>query len=182
MRTASSPALRALPMATVATGTPAGICTMESSESSPRSALRRHRHADHRQRRMRGEHPGQVGRAARPRDDHPQAARRAPCARTRPYRRACDAPRRCAAHSPRRSARTSPPRRASSADRSRCPSRCRPRRLSPRASRHAPPSFPPRTCRRTSRWRYAPKRSAGADDMLLWRPECLGNSRRRWCS
>ena len=35
MRTASRPALRALPMATVATGTPAGICTMDSSESIP---------------------------------------------------------------------------------------------------------------------------------------------------
>jgi hypothetical protein len=35
MRTASSPALRALPTPTVATGTPAGICTIESSESSP---------------------------------------------------------------------------------------------------------------------------------------------------
>ncbi len=35
IRTASSPALRALPTATVATGTPAGICTIDSSESSP---------------------------------------------------------------------------------------------------------------------------------------------------
>ena len=35
MRTASSPALRALPTATVATGTPAGICTIDRSESSP---------------------------------------------------------------------------------------------------------------------------------------------------
>ena len=35
MRTASRPALRALPTATVATGTPAGICTIESSESMP---------------------------------------------------------------------------------------------------------------------------------------------------
>ena len=35
MRTASSPALRALPTATVATGTPAGIWTIDSSESSP---------------------------------------------------------------------------------------------------------------------------------------------------
>src|SRR5262249_16381916 len=38
IRTASSPALRALPMATVATGTPAGIWTMESRESSPPKA------------------------------------------------------------------------------------------------------------------------------------------------
>ncbi len=35
MRTASRPAFRAAPTATVATGTPAGICTMDSSESSP---------------------------------------------------------------------------------------------------------------------------------------------------
>ena len=37
MRTASSPALRAPPMDTVATGTPAGICTIDSSESRPSS-------------------------------------------------------------------------------------------------------------------------------------------------
>src|SRR5581483_7846263 len=35
IRAARSPALRALPMATVATGTPAGICTIDSSESIP---------------------------------------------------------------------------------------------------------------------------------------------------
>ena len=35
MRTASRPALRAPPTATVATGMPAGICTIESSESRP---------------------------------------------------------------------------------------------------------------------------------------------------
>ena len=35
MRAASSPALRAPPIDTVATGTPAGICTMDSSESMP---------------------------------------------------------------------------------------------------------------------------------------------------
>lgn len=34
-RTASSPALRAPPIDTVATGTPAGIWTMDSSESMP---------------------------------------------------------------------------------------------------------------------------------------------------
>ncbi len=39
MRTASRPALRALPTATVATGMPAGICTIESSESSPSRCL-----------------------------------------------------------------------------------------------------------------------------------------------
>ena len=35
MRTASRPALRAPPIETVATGTPAGICTIDSSESMP---------------------------------------------------------------------------------------------------------------------------------------------------
>ena len=35
MRTASRPALRAPPIETVATGTPAGICTIDSSESIP---------------------------------------------------------------------------------------------------------------------------------------------------
>ena len=40
MRTASSPALRALPIATVATGTPAGICTIESRESMPSRCFR----------------------------------------------------------------------------------------------------------------------------------------------
>ncbi len=35
MRAASRPALRAPPIDTVATGTPAGICTMDSSESMP---------------------------------------------------------------------------------------------------------------------------------------------------
>src|SRR5262252_3252932 len=39
IRTASSPALRAPPTATVATGTPAGIDTMDSSESSPSRCL-----------------------------------------------------------------------------------------------------------------------------------------------
>ena len=37
MRTASRPALLALPIATVATGMPPGICTIDSSESSPSS-------------------------------------------------------------------------------------------------------------------------------------------------
>ena len=35
MDTASNPALRPPPMATVATGMPPGICTIESSESRP---------------------------------------------------------------------------------------------------------------------------------------------------
>ena len=39
MRTARSPALRAPPTATVATGMPAGICTIDNSESSPSRCL-----------------------------------------------------------------------------------------------------------------------------------------------
>ena len=70
IRTASNPALRAPPIDTVATGTPAGICTIDSSESRPSSVRQRHRHADHRQRRGRRDHAGQVGRAARAGDDH----------------------------------------------------------------------------------------------------------------
>ena len=37
--TASNPAFVALPIATVATGIPAGICTIEYSESTPCNAL-----------------------------------------------------------------------------------------------------------------------------------------------
>jgi hypothetical protein len=37
MRTASKPAFLALPIATVATGMPPGICTIDSRESSPSS-------------------------------------------------------------------------------------------------------------------------------------------------
>ena len=40
MRTASRPALRAFPIATVATGTPDGICTIDSRESIPSRCLR----------------------------------------------------------------------------------------------------------------------------------------------
>jgi hypothetical protein len=39
MLTASKPAFFALPMATVATGTPPGICTMDNNESSPCNVL-----------------------------------------------------------------------------------------------------------------------------------------------
>ena len=69
IRTASSPALRASPMPTVATGMPAGICTIDSSESRPSSLLAGDRHADDRQRRHRRRHPGQVGGAAGAGDD-----------------------------------------------------------------------------------------------------------------
>ena len=63
-------ALRAPLMATVATGTPGGICTMESSESSPpRSEVRMGTPITGRSV-MRGHHPGKRRRLARARDDH----------------------------------------------------------------------------------------------------------------
>ena len=46
----------AAPMAKVGTGMPAGICTIESSESSPWRCLVGHRNAEHRERGLGGEH------------------------------------------------------------------------------------------------------------------------------
>ena len=74
MRTASRPALRPPPMPTVATGTPAGICTIDSRLSRPSRRSSGARDADDRQRRGRGDHAGQVGRSPGAGDDHPQAA------------------------------------------------------------------------------------------------------------
>ena len=73
--TASRPAFFApgLPIASVATGTPPGICTIDSSESSPCSARALHRHAEHRQHGVRRDHAGQMGGAAGAGDDHLQA-------------------------------------------------------------------------------------------------------------
>ena len=66
--------MRALPIATVATGTPAGICTIESSESMPSryfsgtgTPITGSGVTD-------GEHAGQVGRSAGAGDDHLQPA------------------------------------------------------------------------------------------------------------
>ena len=78
MRTASRPALRAPPIATVATGIPAGICTMDSSESRPSRwasgigtpITGSDRHG--------GQHARQVRRAARPGDDHLRTPGRPP--------------------------------------------------------------------------------------------------------
>ena len=68
---ASSAALTApaLPMASVPTGMPAGIWTIESSESWPDSAFEFDRHAEHRQRRQRRRHAGQMRGAAGAGDD-----------------------------------------------------------------------------------------------------------------
>ena len=87
--------------------------------------LERHRDADHRQRRDRGEHAGQVGRSAGAGDDHRAARGRRRPGRRRASRRASGARRR---RRPRRRRRTprAPRRRPSSpASRSRSPSRCR---------------------------------------------------------
>ena len=63
-------------MAKVATGTPAGICTMESSESSPWRCRLGHRHAEHRKRGLGREHARQVRGAARAGDDAAEPASR----------------------------------------------------------------------------------------------------------
>ena len=72
MPTASRAALAApaLPIASVATGTPLGIWTIESSESRPLSAWLCDRHAEHRQHRLRRDHARQVRGAAGAGDDH----------------------------------------------------------------------------------------------------------------
>ena len=77
MATASRPAFFApgLPMASVATGTPPGICTIESSESRPLQRRALHRHAEHRQQRVRRHHARQVRRAAGAGDDHLECPR-----------------------------------------------------------------------------------------------------------
>ena len=175
--------------ATVATGTPLGICTIESSESRPESAVGADRDADHRQRGHRREHPRQVRRAAGPGHDHPQPAPGGRRGRTRSCRGASGGPRPPA---PRGRPRARPaPRRPAPppAGPSRCPS---PRRRAGRAAHSrtaaAAPARPgqrllrggrrarsrgpscagaaPRPCRRGARARRArpaPRASAGAD-------------------
>ena len=66
--------MRAPPIETVATGTPAGICTMDSRESMPSRVFKRHGDADHRQRSDRGEHAGKMRGAAGAGDDEAQTA------------------------------------------------------------------------------------------------------------
>ena len=72
IRAASTAAFRALSTPTHATGTPGGICAIESSASSPpgnRGATRQ-RHADDRQLGVGGDDAGEGGRQAGTRDDH----------------------------------------------------------------------------------------------------------------
>ena len=73
-RTASRPALRALPTPTVATGTPAGICTIESSESMPSRYFKGTGTPITGSGVTAASMPGQVGGAAGAGDDHGQPA------------------------------------------------------------------------------------------------------------
>ena len=65
----------AAPMANVATGTPAGICTIESKRIDAAEGFRLHRHAEHRQARLGRGHARQVRCAAGACDQHLEAAR-----------------------------------------------------------------------------------------------------------
>ena len=73
MRTASRPAFLALPTATVATGTPPGICTIDSSESRPSSCASGTGTPITGSGVIDAVMPGQVRGAAGTGDDHPQA-------------------------------------------------------------------------------------------------------------
>ena len=106
---ASSAALiaPARPIASVPTGTPAGICTIESSESTPLSA------ADSTGTPSTGRSvfaaviPGRCAAPPGAGDDHLEAARLGACRRTRRAGRACDAPTRPAPRAARRAPRAS---------------------------------------------------------------------------
>ena len=84
----------ALPMASVPTGMPAGIWTIDSRLSMPFSALAFDRHAEHRQRGHRRRHARQMRRAAGAGDDHLQAAILGRMGIIVEPLRACDGPRR----------------------------------------------------------------------------------------
>ena len=64
----------AAPMARVPTGTPLGICTMESSESMPCSAVAANGDAEHGEDGARGDHAGQMRGAAGSGDEDAEAA------------------------------------------------------------------------------------------------------------
>ena len=64
------------PIASVPTGTPLGICTIESSAVEPIELGGRNRHAEDRHERLRRDHARQVGRAASAGNDNVQAAAR----------------------------------------------------------------------------------------------------------
>ena len=65
----------ALPIASVPTGTPAGIWTIDSSESMPLERLRLDRNAEHGKRGLRRGHSRQMRRASGPCDQHLEPAR-----------------------------------------------------------------------------------------------------------
>ena len=75
MRAANSAAFAAPPIAIVATGTPAGICAIENSESRPLSAFDFTGTPMTGSVRLARDHPGQVRGAAGAGDDHLDAAR-----------------------------------------------------------------------------------------------------------
>ena len=119
---ASSAALMApaSPMASVPTGTPAGICTIERASPAPTApsirSARRTPAAGH----GRG-HARQMRRAARAGDDHLEARRPRALGESDRAVRACDAPTRCASRSRRRARRASRRRASWSASRTGCP-------------------------------------------------------------
>ena len=94
---ASSAALvaPALPMASVPTGMPPGICRIESSEILALQRMRVHRHAEYRQRRHRCGHAGQMRGAPGAGDDHLEAGLARAARRTRRGASACGGRRRC---------------------------------------------------------------------------------------
>ena len=111
----------ALPTATVATGMPAGICTIDSSESRPSSCASGTGTPITGSGVIDAVMPGRCGGAARARDDHPQPAVGRRRGRTRTSRRGCGARRRSAPRARRRTRRARRSRPASPAGRSRCP-------------------------------------------------------------
>ena len=127
IRAASTAAFFALSTPTVATGTPGGIWTIESSASSPSSTRHRRaqRDADHRQLGVRRDDARAARRRARRRRSAPAGRAAAPTSRTRRPRRASGAP--SAPRTPRRSrarrARRAPPASARGPTRSRRGSR-----------------------------------------------------------
>ena len=112
---------RPVPIASVPTGTPRGICTIDSSESRPLSARLCTGTPSTGSDRVRRHHARQVRGAAGARDDHLEAARFGARARTRPCSRACGAPRRRGTRAARRSASASRRRGASSPSPTCCP-------------------------------------------------------------
>ena len=86
----------ARPIASVPTGMPAGICTIDKQAVHALKTVGFDRHAEHRQRRPGGAHAGQMRGAAGAGDDHLQTAFAGLPWHNRATGPACDAPRRSA--------------------------------------------------------------------------------------